>query len=199
MNERPKLSKELTPNEFKSFYYLKSELIDFCKELGIFHSGNKQDLEKRIILFFKTGEISKENNQSNSKTTHQKTQNNFDNISQFLSTKISENYVCSETDRKFFKQVIGKSFSFKVEFQNWLKNNSGKTYGDAVTEYKKIIEQKKQNKSKIGEQFQYNTYIRDFFEDNKDKTFSDAIKCWNYKKQLCGNHKYNRSDLEILN
>lgn len=199
MNERPKLSKELTSSEFKSFYYLKSELINFCKELGICHSGSKQDLEKRIILFLETGEILNEKKQRNSKKTQKKTQNNFDNISQFLSTKISENYVCSENDRKFFKQVIGKSFSFKVEFQDWLRNNSGKTYSDAVTEYKKIIEQKKQNKSKIGEQFQYNTYIRDFFEDNKNKTISDAIKCWNYKKQLCGNHKYNHSDLEILN
>jgi len=32
----------------------------------------------------------------------------------------------------FFKGKIGKTFSFNVQFQKWLKANAGKTYGAAI-------------------------------------------------------------------
>ena len=86
-----------------------------------------------------------------------------------------------EKHRAFFKERIGKSFSFNVLFQKWLKSNAGKTYKDSINAYYKILEDKKNNKTTIDKQFEYNTYIRDFFNDNKDKTLDDAIKCWKYK------------------
>lgn len=70
-------------------------------------------------------------------------------------SKIEENIVCSEVHRAFFKEHIGKSFSFNVAFQKWLKANAGKTY-------------------------------------------KDAIVCWNYKKQLPGQHRYEKSDLVVF-
>lgn len=103
-----------------------------------------------------------------------------------------------EKHRAFFKQVIGKSFSFNVLFQKWLKQNTGKTYSDAINAYYQIIEEKKRAKTTIGKQFEYNTYIRDFYADNSGKTLEDAIKCWKYKKQLHGHNKYEKSDLIVL-
>ena len=38
---------------------------------------------------------------------------------------IEENFVCSEKHRAFFKEQVGKSFSFNVAFQKWLKSNAG--------------------------------------------------------------------------
>lgn len=32
---------------------------------------------------------------------------------------IEENFVCSEKHRAFFKEQVGKSFSFNVAFQKW--------------------------------------------------------------------------------
>ncbi|MDD7668276.1 MAG: DUF6434 domain-containing protein, partial [Agathobacter sp.] len=40
-------------------------------------------------------------------------------------------------------EKIGKSFSFNVLFQKWLKGNAGKTYGDAINAYYQILEEKK--------------------------------------------------------
>ena len=85
-----------------------------------------------------------------------------------------------------------------MPFQKWLKTNEGKTYGEAVQAYHKIIEEKKRNKTEIGRQFEYNTYIRDFFADNCEKSLNEAIICWKYKKSLPGHHKYERSDLVAL-
>jgi TfoX/Sxy family transcriptional regulator of competence genes len=46
------------------------------------------------------------------------------------------------------KNPIGKGFHFKVEFQRWLKENAGKTYGDAVEAYKTLELCKRKSKTK---------------------------------------------------
>lgn len=47
MNERPELNIELDAATFRSFYYLKQELVDFYKENGLPASGSKAELTDR--------------------------------------------------------------------------------------------------------------------------------------------------------
>ena len=189
MNERPELNKKLDAATFRSFYYLKQELADFCKENGLPTSGSKIELTDRIAYFLDTGNVLKP-------SAKRKTAVNIGTLTE--DTVIESNIVCSEKHRAFFSEKIGKSFSFNVPFQKWLKANAGKTYGEAVRAYYRILEEKKQPKTEIGRQFEYNTYIRDFFADNPGKSLHDAIKCWNYKKSLPGHHRYEQSDLCAL-
>ena len=189
MKERPKLSKELNSAVFRSFYYLKEELVNFCRENNLPVSGGKLELTDRIALFLDTGIISET-------STHKKPTIDIGLITE--DTEIENNIVCSEKHRAFFKEKIGKSFSFNVMFQKWLKTNAGKTYGDAVEAYYQILKEKKNKKTTIDKQFEYNTYIRDFFEDNKGKKLEEAIICWKYKKSLQGHNRYERSDLAAL-
>lgn len=187
---RPELNKMIKVKDFKDFYWLKEELVIFCRKNNIPSSGSKKDLSSRIQYFLETGNIKKENKNKTAKP-----------IIEFLTvnTKIEKNIVCSQVHRKFFKENIGNSFSFNVIFQNWLKENTGKTYQEAILAYYDILEKKKNGVSKIDSQFEYNTYIRDFFEDNKDKSLSDAILCWKYKKSIPGSNKYSIEDLKVLN
>ena len=189
MNERPELNKKLDTATFRSFYYLKQELADFCKENGLPTSGSKIELTDRIAYFLDTGNVLKS-------SAERKTAAIIGTLTE--GTVIEPNIVCSEKHRAFFSEKIGKSFSFNVPFQKWLKANAGKTYGDAIRAYYRILEEKKQTKTKIGGQFEYNTYIRDFFADNPGKSLHDAIVCWNYKKGLPGHHRYEQSDLCAL-
>lgn len=189
MNERPNLDNHLNSKTFKEYYYLKEELIDFCKKYGLQVTGSKIELTKRIIKFLDTGE----------KTYKKYITKKYivtDEIT--LNTIIEKNFVCSEKHREFFKEQIGNKFTFNVEFQKWLKSNSGKTYQDSINAYYQILENKKNNKTKIDKQFEYNAYIRDFFNDNKDKNLNQAIKCWKYKKSLKGHNRYEKSDLKVL-
>ncbi|MEE0900990.1 MAG: DUF6434 domain-containing protein [Methanobrevibacter sp.] len=183
-----KLTRNLNPEEFKDYYFLKEELKDFCRAEGLNVSGSKQDLEKRIIHYLATGEELKE--------VHVKKIRN-DSLSEIsLDSKLGENFKCSEDKRAFFEREIGKGFKFKVKFQKWLKSNPDKTYADAIEAYFEI--QNSGEKTKIDKQFQYNQYIRDFFENNDGKSLDDAIKCWKYKKSIKGHNKYEESDLEAL-
>ncbi len=44
MNKRPELNKDTKSAAFRSFYYLKRELVDFCRENGLPASGSKAEL-----------------------------------------------------------------------------------------------------------------------------------------------------------
>ena len=189
MTNRPDLNKKLDSKTFRNYYYLKEELIDFCRENGLPVSGGKIEITDRIAHFLDTGEV----------LSIPKPKKKAPIISGIVEgTRIETDFVCSEMHRAFFKEHIGNSFSFNVAFQKWLKSNAGKTYKEAIAAYYDILEEKKRGKTKIDKQFEYNTYIRDFFEDNHGKTLEEAIKCWKYKKQLQGHNRYERSDLAAI-
>lgn len=134
----PKLSRNLKPQEFKEYYFLKEELKDFCRAEGLKISGSKGDLEKRIIHYLQTGErlnepaIKRNSPQTSTEIT--------------LDSKLGENFKCSEDKREFFKNEIGDSFKFNVRFQKWLKVNPDKTYGDAIEAYHEIQNSKEKPK-----------------------------------------------------
>lgn len=187
--ERPNLDWNLDGKTFKEYYYLKEELIQFCRENNLQTTGGKLELTMRIAEFLDTGKRTYK--------THSYQKNKvIDTIT--LDTLIEDNFVCSEHHRAFYKEQIGKNFTFNVAFQKWLKSNAGKTYQDSIAAYYQILDDKKKNKTIIDKQFEYNTYIRDFFNDNKDKSLDDAILCWKYKKSLKGHNKYEKEDLLIL-
>lgn len=187
--ERPVLNRNLDGKTFRNFYFLKEELVNFCRENGLPTSGGKLELADRIAYFLDTGEIVPA-------SRNKKTSPKISDVD--LNTKIEPDFVCTEKHRAFFKEHIGATFSFNVAFQKWLKRNTGKTYREAIVAYYQILEEKKNGKTTIDSQFEYNAYVRDFFADNQGKSLDDAIKCWKYKKQIQGHNRYERSDLVAL-
>lgn len=191
IDERPDLDLKLSAGIFRQYYYLKEELVDFCRRNNLQATGSKSELSERIAVFLESGKRTRAEHKT--RKTQSAGEIKPNNI-------IEENFVCSEKHRAFFKKQVGKTFSFNVAFQKWLKSNAGKTYADAITAYHQILQEKKSAKGKgeIEKQFEYNTYIRDFFAANKDKTLEQAIKCWKFKKSQKGHNKYEASDLAVL-
>ena len=189
MSERPELSRDISAEVFRNYYYLKEELVKFCRKYDLQTTGSKQELTDRIAYFLETGKKkSASSKRIQAESIGEITEN----------TLIEANIVCSEKHRAFFKERIGKTFSFNVAFQKWLKSNAGNTYADAIRAYYAILEEKKKSKTVIDKQFEYNTYIRDFFADNKGMSLENAIKCWKYKKSLKGHNRYEKTDLIAL-
>jgi hypothetical protein len=189
MTDRPHLDLKLNSETFRQYYYLKEELVDFCRKNNLQTTGNKEELTERIAVYLDSGKKTVKKQKAKKKCS-------IDEIT--LDTLIEENFICSQIHRQFFIEHIGEGFTFNVPFQKWLKENTGKTYRESIDAYNQLLIDKKNNKTKIGKQFEYNTYIRDFFNDNKDKTLDDAIKCWKYKKSLKGHNKYEKNDLIAL-
>ena len=186
--KRPELSQHVSETQFRQFYYLKEELVSFCRQEKLQTSGNKQELTERIAHYLTTGE---------KKTIQRKARKNTRSVIS-LEDQIEEQIVCSESHRQFFKTHLGPKFSFNVAFQKWLKQNAGKTYQEALAAYQQIQTQKKQQKTSIDPQFEYNTYIRAFFAENQGKKLQQAIACWKYKKAQPGPNIYEITDLAAL-
>lgn len=189
MDKRPILNMNIDKITFRNYYYLKEELVDFCRTVGLPTSGGKIEITDRISSYLDTGEILISKPSVRCKT-------NIYDITE--NTQIELNFICSEKHRAFFKEKIGKSFSFNIVFQKWLKANRGETYKEAIAAYYQIIAEKKKGITVIGKQFEYNAYIRLFFIDNSEKSLEEAIICWKYKKSLQGHNRYEKSDLIVL-
>lgn len=184
---RPNLTRDISLESFKDFYWLKKELQSFCRENGISASGSKIEISDRIEMFLRTGEIKKPIRKSkvNQKMEAQ--------VELSLDTVIPENHRCSQSVRAFFKTVIPK-FHFSTYIQDYFKNNVGKMYRDVVDAWYEEEERKKDPlyKKNIAPQFEYNQFIRDFFADpeNQGRSRVEAIEAWNEIKKLPGSNKY---------
>ena len=112
---------------------------------------------------------------------------------------ITDSYKNSENVRAFFIENIGPHFSFNTIFMRWMKENEGKTLEEAIIEWKRLHELKKDKnyQSEIEPQFEYNKYMRAFLADNPDLSSKDAMAFWNLKKKLRGTNEYEKSDLEL--
>lgn len=119
MDERPILSRSLDSRTFRDFYYLKEELVKFCRDNGFPSSGGKMEITERIACFLETGKVMPA--AARKKRTAAESAISED-------SRIEADFVCSERHRAFFRKVLGDSFRFNVPFQKWLKDNAGKTY-----------------------------------------------------------------------
>lgn len=188
---KPILNKTISIIDFRDNYWLKKELIDLCREIGINQSGGKLDIVARIERFLEVGEIITVSSQKKTKISSSFDWNN-EELS--LGVVITDSYKNTENVREFFKKLIGKHFRFNVEFMNWMKSNVGKTLEDAAVEWREIALRKKNNSGKkvIAPQFEYNTYIRDFLADNPSLSIKDAIKSWKIIRDMPGKKIYEK-------
>ncbi|MGW5890426.1 DUF6434 domain-containing protein [Priestia megaterium] len=185
---RPELTKDLSINDFTDFYWLKTELQQFCRENNMSPSGSKMELSKRIEVLLTTGDTqqitTRPKRRSSSKTQAPLT----------LDTVIGENHRCSQEARAFFKDAIHPTFHFSTHIQNYFKENVGKTYRDVVKAWHEEEKRRKQPsyQKEIAPQFEYNRFIRDFFNDpkNNGKSRDDAIAAWKHLKVQPGSNQY---------
>ncbi|CAI8783980.1 MULTISPECIES: DUF6434 domain-containing protein [Priestia] len=186
---RPEFSKNLSITDFTDFYWLKTELQQFCRENNMSPSGFKMELSKRIEVFLTTGETQQ------SKTPSKRRSSSKTQAPLTLDTVIGKNHRCSQEVRAFFKEAIHPTFHFSTYIQNYFKENVGKTYRDAVKAWYEEEEERKKQPSyqkEIAPQFEYNRFIRDFFNDpkNKGKGRDDAIAAWKQLKLQPGSNQY---------
>lgn len=53
-------------------------------------------------------------------------------------TLIDSNYKNTQNVRRFFKAACGDEFAFNRAFMLWMKNNVGKTMGEAVKQWERL-------------------------------------------------------------
>ena len=99
---RPVLNTNISFDDFKNYYWLKEELVFFCKKIGIDHFGGKIEISKRIESFLLTGVVIKKAKME-SKNKLSKFDWNTEQLS--LSTIITDNYRNTQNVRQFFTEI----------------------------------------------------------------------------------------------
>jgi hypothetical protein len=195
--KRPDINNIKTGNELKRWYWLKQELVDFCKAAQISYVGSKFDVLERIVITLNKGRTKAEKIPQSGKPTSKFI---WSKSLLSLDTVITDSYTNGSNTRNFFKQHCGDKFHFSIPFMHFMKNNCGKTLQDAINEWQRLKKQSqdKNFKSKIPTGNQYNKYIRDFFADNPNMSIKQAIHFWKLKRSLpLGRHIYEKADLKL--
>ena len=107
--ERPVLDINLDSKTFREFYYLKEELLDFCRKNNLPVSGGKIELSDRIAHFLDTGEVLSANT---------KRRKNAAVVDINEETRIESDIVCSEVHRAFLKSILETVFPLMLLFKN---------------------------------------------------------------------------------
>lgn len=175
---RPPLTPAISEKDFRAYYWLKEELFQFCREVGLSTVGGKQEIAERIALFLRTGIKQKPHIPTSKPTPH------YEELS--LSTKVTESFTCTREVRDFFEAQVGPHFRFSVLLQKYIKKNPGITFADIITEYHAQEQRKKSGQlvTTIDSQFEYNQFTRSYFQDplNKSKSRNDCIEAWKVLK-----------------
>lgn len=170
---RPILTEHTPADDFASFYWLKEELVTFCRAQGLSTQGSKQELSARIRQFLESGTAQKPVPPAVRKAAMPGT---FTRQS-----IIAPGWRCSQELRAFFEREIGASFHFDGVMRDFIHHGAGKTLDEAIIAWE--AEQKKpQQPKEIAPQFEYNRYIREYFSAHPGAGLDEAIQAWNSYK-----------------
>jgi hypothetical protein len=172
---RPTLNRQITPDDFLSYYWLKDELIDFLRVHDLPTSGSKQALTDRICHFLVTGSVENKPSQKISKRTDEMP------TSFSRQSVIGAGWRCSQDLRAFFEQEIGGHFHFDSVMRDFIHFGTGKTLEEAIITWEAAQQQPKAEKS-IALQFEYNRHIREYFKNHPGAALQEAIHAWNIIK-----------------
>ena len=196
--KKPDFSEMVSGAEFNQWYWLKEELITICKQVDLPYHGSKFELRDRIMYALDNNGRLKPNPEKKKRESTF----NWAKANLTMETVITDSISFGPNFRNFMKAEIGRNFSCNGDFMQWVRDNTGKTLGDAVLKWQELENRKDDPKFRrdIAAYNMLNQYVRDYLDDNPDRSFKDALKLWKIKKQLPaedGFVKYRRSDLKL--
>ena len=171
---RPTLDTHLSADSFLRWYWLKAELVVFCRSCGLSASGSKQALTGRIAKYLETGQSSRPTGQKSAKK---------DRMPRTFAraTIIGSGWTCSQALRAFFEQELGRSFHFDATLREFIHQGQGKTLRDAIQAWDEA--RYSPVEKEIAPQFEYNRHIRDYLKTNPGAGLKAAIAAWKERRQ----------------
>lgn len=173
------LHREWSVENFRRAYWLKRDLLEFCRSERLSTVGGKLDLTERIAQYLESGR-----REDTRRPSPPQRQGKIAG-SLMLSTVIPEGCRCSQDVRAFFEQELGTGFHFNRVMREYLWNNPGRTLGDAAQTWRTSREQGKV-KREIEPQFEYNRFTRAFYEAHPNASRVEVIEAWKRERARRG-------------
>ena len=168
---RPALSAKLSEAEFASWYWLKDELVRFCRNEGLAVSGSKQEVAQRLSAYLAGKKLPAKRVVPRQKGTMPRAFG--------LDTVIGPGWRCTQELRAFFVAHVGKGFRFNRALRTFISTSHGSKLRDALAHYKESL---LSHEEPIEGQFEYNRHMREFHAENPGATHADAVESWWLKR-----------------
>ena len=172
---RPQLLRTLTSAEFERWYWLKTQLAEFARTLGLRATGGKLILTQRISAYLDGRELIEQPAQRNEAAVR---------LTQPLSSAstLPVGQRCSQILRVWFTEQIGASFRFDAEMRAYFANADGtQTLADAVQHWRLTRTAKRKP---IGKQFELNRFTRAWFAEHPNGTQDELQLAWRVYRSL---------------
>lgn len=168
-SRRPALSRGLTGAELQRWYWLKDELTEFARSLGIRTTGGKSLLTQRIAAALDGLPFTEPAQRRTGSTTQ---------LSGALtaSTLIPRGQRCSQVVRAWFAEQLGGPFRFDGEMRAFFANTDGtQTLQDALDHYHATRDREPNG---IDAQFEYNRFTRAWHSEHRDGSREELLEAW---------------------
>lgn len=164
---RPALTAALAEREFVRWYWLKSELVDFCRAEGLPSVGSKQALAGRVAARLAGRPVPRP---VAAGPLHDRMPQRFS-----AATVIGRGWRLTRSLRGYFVGVHGARFRFNAVLRAFIYRGEGRTLSEASDCYRRSLAA---GPGPIAEQFEYNRHMRDFFRRNPGATRAEALASW---------------------
>ncbi|EHJ52777.1 SAP domain-containing protein [Streptococcus macacae] len=170
MVKRPDFFKIKTYEEFCSYYWYQKELLQICRQLGLAHSGIKQELNDRIKAYF-AGHLPKE---SNEKTVRPKTVQEVSLSSSLLLCGFAFN----QKFREYFARQTGvEPFKFTADMATaWRKVKAENDINFTIQDLLDIYAGKSDYAKYDNRSCQWNQFYKDFCADKRTAAIKNKMK-----------------------
>lgn len=166
---RPSLTSALSATEFRAWYWLKEDLIVFCRAIPLPYAGNKADIEAAIIAHLE---------RRNALPLRAPRRATVRMPTTFvLNDVIGAGWTCNPALGAFFRTQLGNRFHFNKAMRDFIHNGAGRTLAEAMTCFEESVKPG-QPKRVIAPSLEYNQHTRAFFAANPGPTRQDAIAAW---------------------
>jgi len=171
---RPDLISGLPAPEFRSFYWLKEELIRFCRAHGLGAQGSKRELTERIAAFLSSGERPERTARPRRRPAAAPP------AELSRATVIGPDWRCGQSLRAFFSAEIGPRFHFNQALRDFIRDGAGRTLGEAIAAWEDG--ERAGPAAEIAPQFEYLRHMRSFRAANPQASRDDALRAWHAAK-----------------
>jgi hypothetical protein len=178
----------MTEKQFDSGYWYALEIKEFAAQLGIPSSNRlrKDELEKAIKFFLRTGKIKSPTQRNLSKTGITDIEKGLSLkllIVNYNGNKVTKDFIVREA--KKIAPTLKKKSGARYRLNRWREEQLTKgikiTYGDLVKQYIKLNQTKEFAKVPV---VRYINFLSDFLKFEKNSTRKQAIKAWDKLKTL---------------
>jgi hypothetical protein len=172
MTSRPPFTRELNASEFERWYWLKTELVEACRLLGVSTSGSKPELASRISAVLR--------NKPQLKPTPRREKGDMP-ATFTLETQIGPGWRCNPALGAFLRSHAGAGFRFNASVRDFVHTQVGETVAAILACYRASVAPGA-TRPELPPQLEYNRHMKAFAQTNPGAPRAAMLAAWEARK-----------------